>query len=281
MTLVRDTVANFIGGVSQQPDKLMYPNQSKKLINYLPMPSIGLKDRPPSEHVARLMNTLNTHPLCHTIIKEDEEYEVIIDGSGSIKVFDLNGNEKTVNIASGCANYITTNQPLKDLFAITIADYTFILNKTVVTQLKNDLYPNPYKASALIFVRQGNYTTDHIIKVNGAQVASYISTGDLATTKTNSIASNLENNLRSNLGTTDWKITRSGSVICLQKKKGGNFTIQAEDSNADNDLYAFYKKADAINVLPTVAPNGFILKIVGEDVNKADDYYVQFSEVQL
>ena len=47
MTLVRDTVANFIGGVSQQPDKLMYPNQSKRLVNYLPMPSIGLKDRPP------------------------------------------------------------------------------------------------------------------------------------------------------------------------------------------------------------------------------------------
>lgn len=276
MTLVRDTVANFIGGVSQQPDKLMYPNQSKKLINYLPMPSIGLKDRPPSEHVARLMNTLNTHPLCHTIIKEDEEYEVIIDGSGSIKVFDLNGNEKTVNIASGCANYITTNQPLKDLFAITIADYTFILNKTVITKLKNDLYPNPYKGSALIFVRQGNYTTDHIITVDGRQVASYTSTSDLATTKTNSIASNLYNNLVSNLGTTDWNITRSGSVICLQKKDGGNFTIQVEDSNADNDLYAFYKSADAINLLPTVAPNGFILKIVGEDVNKADDYYVQF-----
>ena len=71
MTLVRDTVANFIGGVSQQPDKLMYPNQSKRLVNYLPMPSIGLKDRPPTEHIAKLMNTLNVHPLVHTIIKED------------------------------------------------------------------------------------------------------------------------------------------------------------------------------------------------------------------
>lgn len=276
MTLVRDTVANFIGGVSQQPDKLMYPNQSKKLINYLPMPSIGLKDRPPSEHVAKLMSVLETHPLCHTIIKEDEEYEVIISGDGSIKVFDLKGNEKVVKINSGCEAYITTKQPLKDLFAITIADYTFILNKTVITKLKNDLYPNPYKGSALIFVRQGNYTTDHIITVDGRQVASYTSTSDLATTKTNSIASNLYNNLVSNLGTTDWNITRSGSVICLQKKDGGNFTIQVEDSNADNDLYAFYKSADAINILPTVAPNGFILKIVGEDVNKADDYYVQF-----
>lgn len=275
MTLVRDTVANFIGGVSQQPDKLMYPNQSKRLVNYLPMPSIGLKDRPPTEHIAKLMNTLNVHPLVHTIIKEDEEYTVLITGSG-IKVFDMAGNEKTVVIDEGCLDYITTNNPLRDLYATTIADYTFILNKTVITELDSELYPNPYAASALIFVRQGNYTTDHKIIVNGNVVADYTSTSDLATTKTNAIAQNLYNNLTSNLGTTDWNITKSGSVICLQKKDGSAFTIQAEDSNANQDLYAFYKSADAINVLPTVAPDGFILKIVGEDVNKADDYYVQF-----
>lgn len=275
MTLVRDTVANFIGGVSQQPDKLMYPNQSKRLVNYLPMPSIGLKDRPPTEHIAKLMNTLNVHPLVHTIIKEDEEYTVLITGSG-IKVFDMAGNEKTVVIDEGCLDYITTNKPLRDLYATTIADYTFILNKTVITELDSELYPNPYPASALIFVRQGNYTTDHKIIVNGNVVADYTSTSDLATTKTNAIAQNLYNNLTSNLGTTDWNITKSGSVICLQKKDGSAFTIQAEDSNANQDLYAFYKSADAINMLPTVAPDGFILKIVGEDVNKADDYYVQF-----
>lgn len=276
MTLVRDTVANFIGGVSQQPDKLMYPNQSKKLINYLPLPSIGLKDRPPTEHVAKLSGVLNAHPLCHTIIKEDEKYEVIIAGDGTVKVFDLDGNEKTVTVEEGCADYITTNKPLKDLYAITIADYTFILNKTVVTALNDETYPNPYATSALIFVRQGNYTTDHKIIVNGEVAADFTSTSDLATTKTNTIASNLYDGLVSKLGQTDWNITKSGSVICLHKKDGTDFTIKSEDSNADNDLYAFYKSADAINLLPAVAPNGFILKIIGEDINKADDYYVQF-----
>ena len=275
MSLVRDTVANFIGGVSQQPDKLMYPNQSKRLVNYLPVPSIGLKDRPPTEHIARLINAQTIHPLCHTIIKEDEEYEVILTGS-DIKVFDLEGNEKIITIDEGCTDYITSTNPLKELFMTTIADYTFVLNKTVVTELDNELYPNPYTASALIFVRQGNYTTDHKITVNGSVVADYTSTGDLETTKTNSIAANLYNGLVSNLGTTDWNITRSGSVICLQKKDGSSFTIQAEDSNANQDLYAFYKSADAVNMLPTVAPDGFILKIMGEDVNKSDDYYVQF-----
>jgi len=341
MSLIRDTVANFIGGVSQQPDKLMYPNQSKRIINYLLSPSIGLKDRPPTENIGRLMDSLGTvHPLCHTIIKEDEEYEVIIDNVGNIKVFDLTGVEKTVHygeyiyevvhndtkcytdvkgannttvsndttlytdytlateytlaegeaksdftyngvneaaeIKTALKTYLTTTSPLKNLIATTIADYTFILNKTVTTALMDELYTNPYGSSALIFVRQGNYTTDHIIKVNGSQVASYTSTGDLATTKTNTIAQNLYNNLVTNLGTTDWNITVSGSVICLQKKDGSDFTISSEDSNANNDLYAFYKKADALNILPTVAPNGYILEIVGENTNKDDDYYVQF-----
>ena len=35
MGLTRDTISNFIGGVSQQTDKLLYPNQSKELINNL------------------------------------------------------------------------------------------------------------------------------------------------------------------------------------------------------------------------------------------------------
>lgn len=277
MTLVRDTVANFIGGVSQQPDKLMYPNQSKALINYLPSPSVGLKDRPPTEHICRLMNSLgDKHPLCHTIIKEDEEYEVIISGDGTIKVFDLNGNEKEVKIAEGCEDYIKTKNPLEDLYAVTIADYTFILNKTVITKLLDKTYPNPYGESALIFVRQGNYTTDHTVVVNGETVGSYTSTSDLATTKTNHIAEELRKQMAQHMGEDKWVIQRHSSILLLQNRAGNKFTITTEDSNANNDLYAFYKSADALNILPTVAPDGFILKITGEDVNKADDYYVQF-----
>lgn len=277
MTLVRDTVANFIGGVSQQPDKLMYPNQSKDLINYIPSPSVGLKDRPPSEHIARLSDSLNNvHPLCHTIIKENEEYEVLISGDGTIKVFDLKGNEKEVKIATGCKDYIKTKNPLEDLYAITIADYTFILNKTVITKLLNKTYPNPFPQSALIFVRQGNYTTDHMVAVNGENVGSYTSTSDLNTTKTNSIAEELRKQMAEHMEEDQWIIRRHSSVLLLQNRAGHTFTITTEDSNGNNDLYAFYKSADALNLLPTVAPDGFILKITGEDVNKADDYYVQF-----
>ena len=276
MSLTRDTIANLIGGVSQQPDKLMFPNQSKKLVNYLLSPSAGLKDRPPTEHIARICDASQTHPYVHTIIKEDEEYTVLLTGSG-VKVFDLKGNEKNVTVNSDTESYITTSNPLKDLQAVTIADYTFILNKTVTTELTNELFPNAYSKSALIFVKQGDYSMDYKITVNGQQVANYTtSSTDINTIKTNTIAENLANNLVQNLGGANWDISRQGSVICLKRKDGSAFTIQTEDSNADRSLYAFYQTADALEYLPLVAPNGFIIKLVGENLNIADDYYVKF-----
>lgn len=335
MSLVRDTIANFIGGVSQQPDKLMFPNQSKTLVNYLPSPSVGLMDRPPTEHVARLMDVVELHPFEHTIIKEDEAYKVILTGN-DIRVFTLEGEEKPVyygdiyevtdgttvaytnikeNKDTQCKedmvlysdvtletklekytatdfiytgnqveetknkllNYITTNQPLENLYATTIADYTFILNKTIITEMEDKFFENPFASSALIFVRQGDYATDYKIKINDKQVASYTASAtDIETTKTNVIANSLKSNLVTNLGEKDWIINIQGSVILLQKKDGQPFTIQTEDSNSDRNLYAFYKDTDALSSLPLVAPNRYIMKIIGEDINIADDYYVQF-----
>ena len=227
--LVRDTIANFIGGVSQQVDKLMYPNQAKSLINYYPSPSVGLKDRPPTEHIARLMDNLTTHPLIHTVIKEDEEYGVVITGDAvkGIKVFDLDGNQKTVSYDNANSlNYITTSNPLKDLVATTIADYTFILNRTVTAEMSNTTFTNPYPASALIFIKQGDYATDYKITVNGTQVASKTTSAtDRADCKTTAITQALYDGMVSTLGTTNWNIQKQNSTILLTKRNGGDFTI--------------------------------------------------------
>ena len=277
MPLTQDTITGFIGGVSQQPDKLMFPNQVKKMINMSPDPVQGLCKRKPTEHIARLMNPLTKHPYVHTIIKEDEKYKVYLTGD-TIRVFDLNGNEKTVYIEEGTQrSYIETNNPLKDLTATTIADYTFITNKTIITELDNETYPNPYPNAALIFVKQGDYGIDYVVKVNGTQVASKTTSNDnVADHRTNTIAETLYNAMVTNLGTANWDISRLNSTIMLAKKDGTAFEIQTTDSNADRSLFSFFKETKNITDLPVVAPNGFILKIIGDKGDTSDDYYVQF-----
>ena len=290
MALIQDTIPNFIGGVSQQPDKLMFPNQSKELLNMLPDPTVGLTKRKPTEHIARLMDSLELQPQVYTVNKEDEKYQVLLTGS-TIRVFDLEGNEKTVNFLvkedatdkekeaerTKLLEYITTTQPIKDLQMVNIGDYTFILNKTVTAQLSDEKYPNPYPNAALVFVKQGDYAIDYTIKINDKTVTYTTSKDDRTTLKTNMIAKELYDKLVSELKTDDWTFSRVNSTILIQNKKGEDFTISTEDSNADRSMFCVYKEFDSVSNLPAVAFNGYVVKIVGDDGDDSDDYYVQFT----
>ena len=278
MGLTRDTISNFIGGVSQQTDKLLYPNQSKELINNLLDPIEGLKKRPPRYHIAKVYNKLDIHPYIHTVIKEDEEYQIIFTGN-DVKVYDLEGNLKDIYIEESAYQYISSETPLKDLFAVTIADYTFVLNKTIVTSLTSDLYSNPYGNSALIFVKQGDYGINYKININGNEVAAITShLNDVDKIRTDYIASELHTKLTETISE-DFDISLMGSTILITNKKGENFTIQTIDGNGDRNLLSFYKETSSLTELPVVAPNGFILKIIGDDINVADDYYVKFKTI--
>lgn len=275
MALSKDTVSNFIGGVSQQTDKLVYPNQSKELENFLLDPIEGLKRRPPTQYLNRLCDKLDIKPYVYTIIKEEETYQVIFTGN-NILVYDLKGNIKDIVIKGGALEYITTESPLKDLYAVTIADYTFIVNKKKIVSLSSDVFVNDYENSALIFVKQGDYGIDYHISVDDKEVASFTtSVDDAKGIQTSKIANELYSKLETALSET-FEITLTGSTILLKNKEGKPFTIQASDGNGDRNLYTFYKESSALTDLPVVAPNGFVLKIIGDDSNSADDYYVKF-----
>lgn len=289
MALTQDTIPNFIGGVSQQPDKLKFPNQARELLNMLPDPTIGLTKRKPTEHIARLMDTLEIQPQIYTVNKEDEKYQVFLTGK-TVRVFDLEGNEKTVKFEVGeglsdeeietkksdLLKYITTSNPIKDLQMDNIGDYTFILNKTITANLSDETYPNPYPYSAMVFVKQGDYAIDYSITVNGKTVTYTTSKDDRTQLKTNHIATQLYNSLTSSLGTTDWTFTRVNSTILIKNKKNQPFTISTEDSNGDRSMFCIYNEFETVSNLPAVAFDGFIVKIVGDDGDNSDDYYVQF-----
>ena len=286
MSLVKNTISNFIGGVSQQTARNVFPNQLKSCVNMLTNPAYGLHKRYPSEHIKKLSDRLSKYPLIHSVFKENEAYSVFLTGEG-IKVYDMQGNSKTVNVTN--VGYINTTQPLKDLYATTIGDYTFILNKTVATGLTADKVINPHKNSALIFLKRGNYATTYTILVNGAVVASHITEGQTqssvdggtySSTTTNDsvkqttvIIASLASQLQQNL--TGWGVTILGNAILL-KNPSGAFTIRVQDTNADTDLYCFYEEARAVTDLPESAPNGFVVKIIGDGSDSADDYYIKF-----
>lgn len=135
MAFVNRSIPNLYNGVSQQPPSLRLPSQATEQINGLSSVVFGLSKRPNTNHVSKLNASTLENSFVHTINRtETEQYKVIIT-NGSLKVYDIAGVEQTVTFPDG-TTYLNATSPVDDFACVTVADYTFIVNKTV-TVLKD------------------------------------------------------------------------------------------------------------------------------------------------
>ena len=194
MALISGTIPSLINGISQQPATLRLPTQGSVQENGLSHIARGLEKRPCTEHVTLVSGVTSTNSddvFIHTIRRsEDEAYALIMKGSTSsgtpeIKVVDLTGfatgtagNEvhvrATADGTSGSSvalshasmsvqesylnNFATATNAFSphSLSATTIADYTFILNKTKVVKQKATL-PDVRPYESLLYYKIGDF----------------------------------------------------------------------------------------------------------------------------
>jgi hypothetical protein len=127
--LVNRAIPALYNGISQQPATLRLPSQSEVQINGWSTVVEGLKQRPPFQHSAQISTgSLSTAHL-HVINRTLSQRFVVVVTNGDIKVFDLAGNQKVINFPNGKA-YLTVSNAQEDFSTTTVADYTFIVNKT-------------------------------------------------------------------------------------------------------------------------------------------------------
>lgn len=69
-------------------------------------------------------------------------------------------------------------------------------------------------------------------------------------------------------------IDRAGSVLHL--KSSSPITLTATDARANADITAITNSAQSFTELPTIAPRGYQVQILGDPGNQFDDYYVEF-----
>lgn len=70
-------------------------------------------------------------------------------------------------------------------------------------------------------------------------------------------------------------IARQGSVLHLTS--ASPITLSASDARANADITAITNSVQAFTSLPTIAPAGYQVEIVGDPGNKYDGYYVKFA----
>ncbi|QHI00743.1 tail fiber protein / tail tubular protein B [Escherichia phage vB_EcoP_PHB19] len=284
MALISQSIKNLKGGISQQPDILRYPDQGSRQVNGWSSETEGLQKRPPMVFLKTLGDNgaLGQAPYIHLINRDErEQYYAVFTGSG-IRVFDLAGNEKQVRYPNG-SDYIKTTNPRNDLRMVTVADYTFIVNRNVVVR-KNEKSVNlpnyNPKQDGLINVRGGQYGRELIVHINGKDVAKYkIPDGSkpehVNNTDAQWLAEELAKQMRTNLS--GWAVNVGQGFIHVTAPSGQQIdSFTTKDGYADQLINPVTHYAQSFSKLPPNAPNGYMVKIVGDASRSADQYYVRY-----
>ena len=282
MKNVSVTIPNLIQGVSQQPDSQRDPSQGEIQINAVSSIAEGLRKRDSTRTVAKVSNTLLGDAFIHTILRDEQEEYLAVISKSSIKVFDLDGNEKTVTVDSGAFNYLSSVIDAKqNIRAITIADYTWITNTRVATAMDPataPATPRPTEYECLVWVKQAVYGNKYKLNINGSQVevetpvAAVVVDGE--TVKENRISSEEIAQALMGVSAPGITSTRAGSVIWFRSNTP--ISVSATDAKGNATITAILDKVQVFTELPTIAPVGYQIEITGDPGTNFDNYYIEF-----
>lgn len=304
MALVSQSTKNLKGGISQQPDILRYPDQGAAQVNGWSSETEGLQKRPPLVFVKQLggKNYLGADPLVHYINRsEDEKYLVALSGTG-VKVFDMDGKEYTVH--NNNSAYLKTPNPKQDLRMVTVADYTFIVNRNKVVKNRPDKTNsgtfNP-KKDCLIAVRGSQYGRTIRVSINGVLRVSFtLMDGSDAfhsrTISTDKVIGYITKQLKdgelqqevnekwvsaydTTTPLTGWWVQPRDGYIEISAPDGQQIdSITTSDGYSDQLVYPVTHYVQTTAKLPLNAPDNYYIKVVGEAEGTADQYYLKFDK---
>jgi len=175
MPLLVNSVPNLAQGVSQQPDNLRFPGQCDEQINAWATVVEGLVKRPPTNYKKNIGAADPGADLFTHFVKRDETNKYCVTVSlgnsvsiGQVGVIDLEtGNNVSVAVTSIATSYLSgISNPLSDLRALTVADYTFLVNKKKTVAKDTTTLSQVPADEAIVFVKLGDYEKSYSIYID-------------------------------------------------------------------------------------------------------------------
>ena len=270
MAIVSRSIPTLLRGVSQSSDSSKQSDHADIQDNADSNPVVGLVKRSGIQHVTNLSTSTLGNVHIQTINRDINERYVAIFSNGNVKVYELDGTEKTVNKPDG-TTYLNTSNPRDTIKTVTIADFTFVVNTNQVTAMDSTLSAGNI-TQAIIFVKQVSNDTVYSVTVDGVTVTD--DTTNDSSLSTSQVAADLQSGLNS--GLSGFTIARSGSVIHIKKNDGSNFAIDGTDTQGNTQLTIVKNSVQRFTDLPAVSPNGMVVEVKGDESTNFDNYYVKF-----
>ena len=272
MPLVSRTIPNLVQGVSQQPEILRLPSQADEQINGFSSVVEGLKKRPPSKHIAKISTSSFANSFVHTINRDVTERYIISISAGDIKVFELDGTEKTVVSQTNAVNYLNATNPKQDYVATTVADFTFILNKNISPAFSSTTSPAKIE-QAVYTVTQGVSSASYSLTIDN----TVYTTGGSSNGKTirDALFTAIQSNPPANVTVTEIGVGSIGIT-----KSTGTLNVSSSDGYGNDASQVVKDKVQNFADLPSPAINNMVVEVTGDAGNTFDNYYVIFEEFQ-
>jgi hypothetical protein len=270
MGVISRSIPTLLRGISQAADATKQADHADLQNNANSNPVQGLTKRSGIQYLATISNSTIGNVHIQTINRDLSERYIAIFSNGDVKVFELDGTELTVHKPDG-VNYLATANPRDQIKTVTIADFTFVVNTSVVTQMDNALSAGS-DTQAIVFINQVLDKTTYTVTVDGTSVTHDTSSDNPLSTTT--VATSLKNSLNSNLS--GFTIEQNGAVLHIKKTDGSNFSIDGGDTQGNTTITIVKDSVQRFTDLPTVSPNGYVVEIKGDESTNFDNYYVKF-----
>jgi len=293
MAAVTQTIPNFLGGVSNQPDDKKLPGQVKEALNAYPDPTFGLQKRPGLKFLKELTdgssafdnNDLDNAKWFYYNAGSDEKYIgciVGVSGSpyGQIHVWNTTDLVKcTVNYHSAARAYLDAVNAT-DYDVLTVRDTSIITNKTkVITTVAGDAFT----AGTVGTVRMQlvEYSQRYTVTINGTDYNVDTKAGD---TPTND--ADVTNHLSAKSVLTSMKTAIDGASISGLNtlvigsslelwSTGAAFTLSATGGRSGDALTSYQDEVDTSVDLAPQSKHDRVVTIKNT-ASSADTYYAKF-----
>jgi len=285
-----------LNGISQAEPQVRLKNQAEDLFNCTVEIPDGLRKRPPMNHRGVILPGVTLGSDFHrtaipsTNRGEPDTYWIV----GADKVSRLVNSETRAVIAhtvsaSAQAYLNALISPIEDIRTVTVEDYTFIANRRVPIVADPDLSPTrPFEA--LVWLKLSDYGRRYTLTIAGLSTTALTPDGGAASDSpfidTSRIMDILLNGgtmpgrpattaLGPQLTTAGFTWSLQGSILFLSRAT--DFTVTTADGMGSTGLVPIKGSTARISDLPSIATDGFTIRITGGSSGaNNDDTFVRF-----
>lgn len=290
MTMYSSAWARPIQGISQQPPRVRLAGQCSNQINAIASAQDGLYTRPGTNYVAAMEDAAFPEGTQFYFYNRgtDEAYFIVITPNAQPQVYDRDGDRLVVE---GTSSYAATNYPATDLRLSTISDFTFIANRQVAPQASST-NTTQQSNTAIVSVQFADYGKTYTISLDGVDRASYTTPDGSQSEHINFVdTSYVATKLLLQLVGSDpfeddpanethdiredgYGVSRDYNTIYLTNS---DFTVDTEDGRNGEDLIAVQGAVSSVDKLPTRAPDGYLLEVVGTGSGNSEVFWLKAS----